>query len=267
MRVLVHEDSLLYPLEKEIIGNTSHPKALCCCKVCGGLYLADVWGLKSGAIKSCGCLRKLLPKKDITGVMTDAGNKVVGYVGNSFWRVQHQCGHTSDLRASAIFNRTTGLCNSCSKSKTCVDRNTSHKRSRSKTYKCWLLVRRRCYDPTNNRYSYYGGKGITVCDRWLNSFENFYEDMGECPEGMSIDRIDNSLNYSLDNCKWSTQIEQANNKTNNLLFTDGHTTWSLRRWCELFGKDYKHIWYLYRTCGISIDVLFDGKLSAVKAYN
>ncbi len=260
MKVVVHENSLMLPLETQLVGEDNHPKVECLCRVCGSLKEADVWGLKSGAIISCGCLRSLLPRKDITGTTTAQGIKVIGYVGSSLWRVEYVCGHVSDTKSSTIFKSSTGLCNSCSKTKTCKDRNTKHNMCDSGTYQSWVAMRRRCYDAKNNRYANYGGKGITVCERWLNSFENFLADMGECPDGYSIDRIDNLGNYEPSNCRWATDIEQANNKANNLLFTDGNNIWSLKRWCEILNKDYKHIWYKHKTCGIPIEVLFDGKL-------
>ena len=71
---------------------------------------------------------------------------------------------------------------------------------------------KRCYNKNNNVYQYYGARGIKVCDRWLESFENFYEDMGDRPSSNhSLDRINNDGNYEPSNCKWSTQSEQVIN--------------------------------------------------------
>jgi hypothetical protein len=72
-------------------------------------------------------------------------------------------------------------------------------------------MHRRCYNPNHESYSYYGGRGITVCDRW-HIFENFLADMGERPEGKTLDRLDNDGNYTMINCRWADKYEQARNK-------------------------------------------------------
>jgi len=79
----------------------------------------------------------------------------------------------------------------------------------SSTYKSWRSMKYRC---SNTKNKHYYQKGIKVCERWLNSFVNFLEDMGERPEGCTIDRIDNSKGYTPENCVWSTITEQNNNK-------------------------------------------------------
>ena len=77
------------------------------------------------------------------------------------------------------------------------------------SYGCWEAMKQRCYNPNVKQFKDYGGRGITVCDRWRDSFVNFLDDMGERPEGYSIDRIDNNGNYELENCRFITIAENT----------------------------------------------------------
>lgn len=96
-----------------------------------------------------------------------------------------------------------------------VERSTTHGHARrgrqSDTYRCWAAMLRRCFNSNVKDFPNYGGRGITVCDRWL-SFENFLADMGERPKGLSIDRVDCDGNYEPGNCRWATPKEQAANR-------------------------------------------------------
>lgn len=96
-------------------------------------------------------------------------------------------------------------------------RSNGHGMSFSKTYSSWLHMRNRCNNKNNDRYHQYGGRGISVCERWASSFENFIEDMGECPESHSIGRIDNNGNYCKENCRWETNKQQMRNRSNTIL--------------------------------------------------
>jgi len=90
-----------------------------------------------------------------------------------------------------------------------------HYKNRKATveYRCWASMKTRCSNPKHKYYKNYGGRGITICDRWLYSFENFLEDMGEKPlPELSLDRIDNDGNYEPENCRWATKEQQIHNR-------------------------------------------------------
>jgi hypothetical protein len=107
-------------------------------------------------------------------------------------------------------------------------------RRMSPTYKSWVAMRQRCSVPHNPAYPRYGGRGIGVCDRW-QSFENFLADMGDRPEGMSLDRIDTNGNYEPGNCRWATPKQQARNTRRSRLVTAFGQTKPLSQWAEEFG--------------------------------
>lgn len=81
-----------------------------------------------------------------------------------------------------------------------------------RNYYCWRDMISRCYKPSNKSYFRYGGRGIIVCDSWKESLSNFIADMGNVPEDMQLDRVNNDGNYEKSNCRWATRSEQANNR-------------------------------------------------------
>lgn len=97
----------------------------------------------------------------------------------------------------------------------------------------WMSMKNRCESPLVNNYARYGGRGITVCDRWKYSYQNFLSDMGRKPTpGHSIDRIDNEKGYSPENCQWATTKEQQNNRRDNRKITFDGETKTLAQWAE-----------------------------------
>ncbi len=106
---------------------------------------------------------------------------------------------------------------------------------RSKTYISWYHMIQRCTNPNDRHYHDYGGRGITVCKRWRNSFENFLEDIGEAPKGLQIDRINNDKGYYKINCRWTTSKTNNRNRRNNHLVSYNNTTQCIMEWSEKTG--------------------------------
>ena len=123
-----------------------------------------------------------------------------------------------------------------------MDKRFKHGLTKTKEHNIWCHMRRRCNNPKTHCYHRYGGRGITICDRWNNSFANFYEDMGKSPEGTSIERIDNNSGYFKENCKWATKTEQSNNRRTTHLETYKGETMPLKMLCKQFNVDYRRVW-------------------------
>ncbi len=98
----------------------------------------------------------------------------------------------------------------------------THGMTKSRTYKSWCAMKERCTNPNFYSFHNYGGRGITICERWIYNFQNFLDDMGIRPENKSLDRINTNGNYEPSNCKWATRKEQANNRRNNKKITNCH---------------------------------------------
>lgn len=112
-----------------------------------------------------------------------------------------------------------------------------------RTRKAWENARRRCRATAGHWYRYYAAKGITMCDRWEQSFSDFLADMGDCPPGHSLDRIDGSRGYEPGNCRWATHTEQMNNTSANRRLTYCGETKTLAEWARHIGMDdYRPLW-------------------------
>lgn len=129
-------------------------------------------------------------------------------------------------------------------------------------------MRLRCYNENNINYKYYGGKGVTICDEWLLSFENFFDWAinNGYNENLTIDRIDSEKEYSPDNCKWSTKKEQAYNRSMSVKLTLNGRTMHMTEWAEELGIDKKTLSWRYRN-GWSDEEILSNKKDIILEYN
>lgn len=132
--------------------------------------------------------------------------------GRPQWECQCVCGERVVLRGASLRTGNTRSCGCLQKESVGALRRT-HGGSNTDEYETWLGMKKRCLNHAHHKYPEYGGRGIVVCDRWRNSFENFILDMGPKPSPQhSLDRIDNDGPYDKDNCRWATSIEQSRNR-------------------------------------------------------
>lgn len=148
-----------------------------------------------------------------------------------------ECGSRKLINTGNVKQGKTSSCG-CYQKRITSEVSTTHGLSKNTASSCWYCMIDRCENRENDQYENYGGRGITVCSRWLNSLADFIEDMGDRPDGMSINRIDNSLGYFKENCRWATALEQSRNmRTNRLLEINGQIK-CVAEWSEESGVKY-----------------------------
>lgn len=218
-------------------------KWLCSCE-CGNEFVAMGSNLrKEGHTTSCGCeMRQIFVKhrekvasgewipEKLNGErfgrlvvqgftkwhFTNDGQRV------SMWDCLCDCGNSIEMRRSYLQATEIPSCG-CHKSELLSALQTKHGMHGTPTHKSWMKMKERCYSDSYKEKDYYQARGIEVCQEWIDSFEKFFEDMGERPEGTSLDRIDCNLGYFKENCRWADLTIQAYNRRMNSNNTSGRT--------------------------------------------
>ena len=208
-----------------VISYQGDGKYLCHCSCGNKTHITQGKYIKQKRVKSCGCIKKEQSIKigEKYGMLT-----VVEKLKNSLYIFSCDCGNKEFIRKGGDVK--SGKIKSCG----CL----FHNLTNSKEYKSWRSMKQRCYCPNNPDYHNYGGRGITVCDRWLESFESFYEDMGERPEpkkDYSLDRINVNGDYCKENCRWATAEEQSNNTRETIYIEYKNQILTARDWSKLTG--------------------------------
>jgi hypothetical protein len=154
-----------------------------------------------------------------------------------YWLCRCDCGTERAVNSSMLISGKTVSCG-------CFMRENNSRLSRLRTkhgmyksseYRIWQLMKERCHTPQNPAYPRYGGRGIHVCRRWRNSFENFYADMGPRPKESQLDRIDNNEGYSKSNCRWADHVTQQSNRRDNRIISFQGKTQTMAAWGDQIG--------------------------------
>lgn len=166
---------------------------------------------------------------------------VLGFLLNKKWECLCDCGNVVQIKAKTLNNGHTQSCG-CLQKEFAGNLKRTHGMTLTSIYKTWRGIKGRCLNKNHHAFVHYGGRGITICDEWKKSFENFYRDMGEKPsKNHSIERIDNEIGYCKSNCKWILKNKQNFNKRNNIILKFDNQEKSLGEWCKELNLPYRVI--------------------------
>ena len=212
---------------------------------CGNIVEVSTNALRSGNTKSCGCLisENLVGMKFGRLTVMDR-EPPKSKKAKGLWVCKCECGNVIKVNTSALKSGNTTSCG-CKRKETLRQLRTKHGESDTRLYKVWSSMKNRCYNAKDVEYKNYGGRGITVCDEWKDSFVNFsqwaYENgyNKDAPKGQcTIDRIDVNGCYEPENCRWVNWHIQMNNKRNNRILTYNGESHTLAEWCEIVNIPY-----------------------------
>ena len=206
---------------------------------CGNELLANDNTLKQHVMTTCGCTDKA---EDIVGkrfgMLTVLSRATNNSNGVARYLCRCDCGNEKIVPRTTLFHKTRVPSCGCYGRKVNIERSTKHGMTGSPLWKVWQGMKARCYNPNATNYERYGGRGIFVCDRWKDSFENFFEDMGSTyQEGLELDRIDNDGPYSPENCRWVTPRENSRNRRSNVYIDSTIGRKTVAELAEITGVD------------------------------
>lgn len=172
----------------------------------------------------------------------------------SFWKCKCDCGNTTIVRANSLKHGRVKSCG-CLRTESNLANKSKHGLSKTHLYAVWNSMKERCYNKNNHNYLRYGGRGITVCEEWKNSFKEFSEwaFLNGYQEELSIDRIDNNGNYCPNNCRWVDKKTQNNNRNVSFMITYNGKTQNLSSWCEELNLPYFRTWQRIVQYGYSFE--------------
>ena len=182
------------------------------------------------------------PFKSMIGIRYNrlvAISKVGRGSGGIVYNFQCDCGNQKQLEGRLVRSGKSGSCG-CLRSEYMASKNAKHGYAGTPTYETWQAMKNRCCNKNQPVYKNYGARGITICDKW-QTFEGFLEDMGERPDGLTIERVDNNKGYSKDNCIWATIEQQNRNTRQNKFITHGGETLCMKDWARKTGIPYPTI--------------------------
>lgn len=180
-----------------------------------------------------------------------------GASGRSYWLCDCDCGNRCVVCGTNLVTGHTLSCG-CLQRKVLLDRLTTHGQSKTRLYRIWKKMRRRCNIEDDPAYGDYGGRGITVCEEWEDfpTFKQWADENGYSDK-LTIDRINNGMGYSPHNCRWATNSMQANNRRSNRLVTYYGKTQNLKQWAKELGLDYKLVESRIVNLGWSVEDAFN----------
>lgn len=158
------------------------------------------------------------------------------------WECRCACGTMRSVRGYALTGGNSTSCG-CKTAEATRTRSLTHGRRNTAEYGIYRAMLNRCYQASQKVYPLYGGRGITVCERWRESFMAFLEDMGERPStSHSLDRIDCNGHYEPSNCRWATSLTQNNNRRNNRILSHAGKSQTMSEWAREIGVSPKFLW-------------------------